>query len=124
MGSRLSYFEVTSTDMERAQSFYREMFGWQVMALPEMGGYAVVDTQSGEGGASGGIGPVMDGGAGGIRVYFHEPDLTAGLTRAVELGGTVVQEPTEIPGFGTIAVFADPDRHQVGLWDRDGFGAA
>ena len=78
MGSRLSYFEVTSTDMERAQSFYREMFGWQVMALPEMGGYAVVDTQSGEGGASGGIGPVMDGGAGGIRVYFHEPDLTGG----------------------------------------------
>ena len=62
MGSRLSYFEVTSTDMERAQSFYREMFGWQVMALPEMGGYAVVDTQSGEGGASGGIGPVMDPG--------------------------------------------------------------
>ena len=82
MGSRLSYFEVTSTDMERAQSFYREMFGWQVMALPEMGGYAVVDTQSGEGGASGGIGPVMDGGAGGIR-----PRL------AVDVGGVEEGDP-------------------------------
>lgn len=89
MGSKLSYFEVTSPDTERSQSSYREMFGWQVMALPEMGG-----------------------------------NLAAGLARAVELGGTVVPEPTEIPGFGTIAVFADPAGHQVGLWDRDGFGAA
>lgn len=63
MGSKLSYFEVTSPDMDRAQSFYREMFDWQVQSLPE------------------------------------------------------------IPGFGTIAVFADPDGNQVGLWDRDGFGA-
>lgn len=123
MGSKLSYFEVTSPDMERAQSFYREMFGWQVQPLPEMGGYAIVDTQAGQGAASGGIGPVM-GASGGIRAYFHEPDLAAGLARAVELGGTVVQEPSEIPGFGTIAVFADPDGNQVGLWDRDGFGAA
>ena len=98
MGSRLSYFEVTSTDMERAQSFYREMFGWQVMALPEMGGYAVVDTQSGEGGASGGIGPVMDGGAGGIRVYFHEPGR-AGADRDSRLRHhRGVRRPGRAPG--------------------------
>ncbi len=44
MGQPVAYFEVLSPDHERAQKFYRALFGWQVDADPAMGGYALVDT--------------------------------------------------------------------------------
>ncbi|MEO3762575.1 VOC family protein [Streptomyces sp. B8F3] len=117
MGQPLAYFEITSSEnAERLQSFYADMFGWNVNQLPDMGGYALVDTQSGQGSVVGGIGPAM--GEPGVRVYFHAPDLDAALKRAEELGGSKVMEPTELPGFGNIAVFADPDGNAIGLWDQ------
>jgi uncharacterized protein len=44
MGQPVAFFEVVSSDHERAQKFYRELFGWQVAADPAMGGYGLVDT--------------------------------------------------------------------------------
>ncbi|GGV08988.1 VOC family protein [Streptomyces spectabilis] len=117
MGQRLAYFEITSSeDAGRLQSFYADMFGWSVNEVPDMGGYALVDTQSGEGAVVGGIGPAM--GEAGVRVYFQSSDLGAALQRAEKLGGSRVMEPTELPGFGNIAVFADPDGNTIGLWDQ------
>ncbi|WP_409239983.1 VOC family protein [Streptomyces sp. PA5.6] len=117
MGQRLAYFEITSSeDAERLQTFYAGLFGWSVNQLPDMGGYALVDTQSGEGSVAGGIGPAM--GEAGVRVYFHAPDLDGALKRAEELGGTKVMDPTELPGFGRVAAFADPDGNTIGLWDQ------
>ncbi|WP_230206501.1 VOC family protein [Microbacterium gorillae] len=120
--SSLTYFEVTSPAAEAAQEFYRAMFGWDVQVIDGMGGYALVNTHGEAGAPGGGIGPLF-GPTGGVRIYFSEPDLAAGLKRAVELGGTVLQEPTEIPGFGSFAVFADPDGNPIGLWDRPRLGA-
>jgi predicted enzyme related to lactoylglutathione lyase len=44
-------------------------------------------------------------------------DLQACLDRAESLGGQVLVPPTPLPGdFGSIAMIADPDGPQVGLW--------
>src|SRR5690625_1237169 len=116
MGQPLAYFEITySQDHERLQSLYGDMFGWNVNQLPDMGGYALVDTQSGNGSVTGGIGPAMN--QPGVQVYFQAPDLEAALSKAEELGGSKLMEPTELPGFGNIAVFADPDGNPIRLWD-------
>lgn len=120
--SSLAYFEITSPAAEAAQAFYRGMFGWDIQLMEGMGGYALVDTHGKPGAAGGGIGPLF-GPSAGVRIYFFEPDLAAGLERAVALGGSVLQEPTEIPGFGSFAVFADPDGNAIGLWDRPGLRA-
>ncbi|MCW2898088.1 MAG: glyoxalase/bleomycin resistance protein/dioxygenase [Streptosporangiaceae bacterium] len=117
MGAPVAFFEVSSSDHERAQKFYAELFGWQVAADPAMGGYGLVDTAAGEAAIGGGIGPVEDGDAGGVRIYVKVDDLDAYLQRAERLGGTRLVPPTDLPtGYGRFAMFADPDGNTVGLW--------
>ena len=106
MGQPVAFFEIVSPDHERAQKFYRELFGWQVAADPAMGGYGLVDTAAGEGAIGGGIGPGEGPGEKGVKIY-----------RAEQLGGKRLVPPTDLPGdFGRFAVFTDPDGNQVGLW--------
>ena len=117
MGAPVAFFEISSPDHERAQKFYGELFGWQVAADPAMGGYGLVDTAAGDGAIGGGIGPVEDGAADGVRIYVRVDDLEASLQRAEQLGGTRLVPPTELPaGYGWFALFADPDGNTVGLW--------
>ena len=117
MGAPVAFFEVSSPHHERAQRFYGELFDWQVAADPAMGGYGLVDTGSGEHAIGGGIGPVEDGDAAGVRIYVRVDDLDAYLERAEQLGGTRLVPPTDLPaGYGRFALFADPDGNAVGLW--------
>jgi len=117
MGAPVAWFEVTSTDHERAQKFYGELFGWTINVDPDLSGYGIVDTGAGEESVGGGIGPSRVPGDTGVKIYLKVDDLEAYLTRAEQLGGQRVGEPIELSGnFGTIAVFTDPDGNPVGLW--------
>ena len=117
MGMPVAFFEVVSEDHERAQRFYADLFDWQVAADPDMGGYGLVDTDAGEGGIGGGIGPSDVPGDTGVKVYVRVPDLQAALDRAEVLGGKALVPPTDLPGgYGRFAVLADPDGNPVGLW--------
>lgn len=117
MGQPVAFFEIVSPDHERAQAFYRDLFGWQVAADPRMGGYGLVDTGAGEHAVGGGIGPASTPDEAGVKIYLRVDDLEAYLKRAETLGGTRLVPPTDLPGdFGRFAIFADPDGNQVGLW--------
>ena len=43
MSGKVVHFEVPFDDGDRARSFYKEAFGWQIMEMPEMG-YTIVMT--------------------------------------------------------------------------------
>jgi predicted enzyme related to lactoylglutathione lyase len=117
MGQPVAFFEVVSPDAERAQKFYAELFGWRVTADPAMGGYALVDTDAGEGAIGGGIGTSDVPGEKSVKIYMRVDDLDAYLDRAEQLGGKRLVPPTDLPGdFGRFAIFTDPDGNQVGLW--------
>ncbi len=93
MGQPVAFFEVISPDHERAQKFYRELFGWQVTADPAMGGYGLVDTAAGDGAIGGGIGPSGEPGERGVKIYMRVDDLDAYLDRAEQLGGQRLAPP-------------------------------
>ena len=117
MGRPVAFFEVISSDHERLQRFFAELFDWQVQADPAMGGYALIDTGAGDGAVGGGIGPSDTPGDTGVKVYVSVDDLDAYLHRAEQLGGRRLVPPTDLPGdFGRFALLADPDRNPVGLW--------
>jgi len=63
MGNPVAFFEIVSPDAARARAFYTELFGWAADANPAFGGYALVDTQAGEGAIGGGIGAADEPGA-------------------------------------------------------------
>ena len=110
-GNPVAWFEIVGPDAKRLQDYYGALFGW---SMEVMDGYGVVAPA--EHGIGGGIGPSQDGGKGMVTFYVEVDDVAAALARAQELGGKVVSSPADVPGMNlTIAFFADPDGHVVGL---------
>ena len=117
MGNPVVHFEVIGRDAQALQGFYKDAFGWQMEeAIPDL--YEMV-YPSAEDGINGGIGAAMNGDAGHVTFYVLVPDLEAALSKIEGLGGSTVMGPTEVPEGPTIAMFADPEGHLVGLLKAD-----
>jgi predicted enzyme related to lactoylglutathione lyase len=113
-GSAVTHFEIVGADSDVLQSFYAEAFGWRMQA--SVPGYAMA--LAGEGGIDGGVGTLPGPPRSHVTVYVDSDDPAGDLERIVELGGSVVLPATPIPGGPTIALFADPEGHVVGLAKR------
>jgi predicted enzyme related to lactoylglutathione lyase len=112
MGSPVVHFDISGPNPEELQQFYSELFGWKLNVIPEMN-YALVDTQGGFG-INGGIGGSQEG-PGQVAFYVMVDDLQATLDKAESLGGKTTQPVMVIPDTVTLAMFADPGGHEVGL---------
>lgn len=112
MGSAVVHFDISGPTPEELHRFYGELFGWKITPVPEMN-YAFVDTEGGSG-ISGGIGGAQQG-PGQVAFYVASDDLQATLDRAEALGGKTTQPVVVIPGTVSLAMFADPQGHEVGL---------
>ena len=111
MANPVVHFEVVGKDLDKLTSFYSELFEWKTQSIPDLG-YTLVEKE--EQGIAGGIGRDQNGGGGHVTFYVMTPDPQATLDRAVELGGRVIMPVTELPQV-TIAQFADPEGHVVGI---------
>jgi len=110
MPNPVIHFEITGQDGAALQQFYRDAFGWSVDADNPME-YGMVDAAGR--GIAGGVSGDSDGHH--VRVYIEVADLAATLAEVGRRGGKTVMEPTEIPGFVTMAQFADPAGNVIGL---------
>src|SRR4051812_36382752 len=110
MGDPVVYFEILGGDDPAAQqSFYRDLFGWQV--TPVAGeSYGVVDGA----GVAGGVGSFGTEHS-YVTVYVHADDPAAALTRAAELGAEVVVPAREVSPGVVAGMFRDPAGHVIGV---------
>ncbi|HEY1687605.1 MAG TPA: VOC family protein [Solirubrobacteraceae bacterium] len=110
MSNPVVHFEVQGKDAEALKSFYGEVFEWKLNSvMPE---YAMVDT--GEG-IPGGVGSGPEGSDGHVTFYVAVDDLQAALDKIAAAGGSTVQPPMDVPDGPSIALFADPEGHVIGL---------
>jgi uncharacterized protein len=113
MGNPVTHFEIAGSDPAALQGFYRDAFGWEVK--PAGPTYAMVHPEA-EGGINGGVGTAPEGGgASRVTVYVEVGDIEHALARIEELGGRRVLGPVDVPEGPTIALFADPEGHVIGL---------
>jgi predicted enzyme related to lactoylglutathione lyase len=112
MANPVVHFEVLGKDAEALQSFYKDAFDWQMQ--PAMPTYAMA-LPGGDGGINGGIGTGMEGYAGHVTFYVEVPDLQTTRSNIERLGGSTVMGPEDVPEGPSIAMFADPEGHLVGL---------
>ena len=110
MSHPVIHFEVAGKDLDKLEKFYGELFGWKTQRAESMP-YAMV--QSEDGGIGGGIGQAPDG-EGHVTFYVATDDPQATLDKVEQLGGRTILPVTELP-MVTIALFADPEGHVVGL---------
>jgi uncharacterized protein len=114
MSNAVVWFEVVGTDGTKLRRFYGDLFGWQISEGDADMDYGMVTAE--RQGIGGGIGRSQDGGPGHVTFYVEVDDPKAYLDKAQKLGATVIAPPMEVPGWDlTIALFADPDGHVIGL---------
>jgi predicted enzyme related to lactoylglutathione lyase len=122
MKSAISWFEIPSTDLDRATKFYEKIFNVTLipMDMPSirMRMFPVEDQVNGIGGAvvhSGGFHkPSLTDGP---LIYLNgNPDLQLVLDRVVAAGGSIMVPKTEIsPEYGFMAVIIDSEGNRIGL---------
>ena len=113
MNHPVVWFEVLGNDGAKLQSYYADLFGWNIK-LSGPKNYGEVDTGS-KAGISGGIASEYPGRGSGVTFYVHADDIPATLVRAQMLGGKVITPPMQIPNGPLLAVFEDPEGHVIGL---------
>lgn len=116
VGQPVTFFEVVGKDAQALQRFYGGAFGWEMQQFAPVAGYDLVRSGT-EDGIGGGIGPAYDDGPGHATFYVEVSDLEEALDKIESLGGSRVMAPVDlVPGGLSIALFADPEGHLVGLF--------
>ena len=122
MKNAISWFEIPTQDIGRAQKFYEAIFGITMMPMDmpniKMRMFPLDDMMTDVGGA------IVDSGG------FHKPSATDGpliylqanpdvqiiLDRVVAAGGSIMVPKTEIsPEYGFMAVIIDTEGNRIGL---------
>ena len=122
MQNAISWFEIPTTDINRAQQFYETIFGITMMPMDmpniKMRMFPLDDMMTQVGGAlvdSGGFHKASA--TDGPLIYLNgNPDVQHVLDKVVAAGGSIMVPKTEIsPDYGFMAVFMDTEGNRVAL---------
>jgi predicted enzyme related to lactoylglutathione lyase len=117
MGKPVVHFEVIGKDGAKLQSYYAELFGWDIDAGNPMG-YGIVkgeDNPSPIGSIGGGVATGPEGYEGHVTFYVGVPDIEEALQKAESLGGERVMGPEKVMDSVELGQFKDPEGHLIGL---------
>jgi predicted enzyme related to lactoylglutathione lyase len=121
MKNAISWFEIGTTDLERATKFYETIFGVTLNPL-DMDNIKMrmfpIDDMMGVGGAlvdSGGF--HKPSATDGPLIYLNgNPDVQTVLDKVEAAGGKIMVPKTEIsPDYGYMAVIIDTEGNRIGL---------
>ena len=122
MDNAISWFEIGTTDLDRATKFYETIFGVSLIPLDmdsiKMRMFPIDNMQTGIGGAlvdSGGF--HKPSATDGPLIYLNgNPDLQNILNKVDAAGGKIMMPKTEIsPEYGFMAVILDTEGNRIGL---------
>ena len=123
MSGKVVHFEVPFDDGDRARSFYKEAFGWQVMEMPEMGYTIVMTGPSNDSGpteagfVNGGMLSREQAATQGPVIVLDVESIETTLEKIGNLGGSTVVGKTPVGDMGFAAYFTDPEGNVMGLWE-------
>jgi len=120
------HFEMPYDDAKRVSDFYEQAFGWGMRLVPgeAMGNYVTAQTAETDenrmvttpGTINGGFFPKKaDFPAQYPSVVISVDDIKEAMAKVTEAGGSVLGEPTAIPGIGSYVSFTDTEGNRVSL---------
>lgn len=109
----VTHFELYSEDTNATGSFVEAVYGWAVEAM-EDGGYIMVRPPTPP---AGGLMAATDEMPTGSIAYLLVEDAAETCTSSEAAGGTVLRDPFEIEGWGTMAVVEVPGGIPIALWE-------
>jgi len=131
------HFEIPSDNLERTKKFYTELFGWKMEKMPgtDQREYWTFFTTTNDRGSSsssgggGGEGDELRTVSGGmmerqmlqepIMIYIGVDSVTEYSNKVERLGGKVIKQKTEVPGYGWLAICTDTENNGFALWEAN-----
>jgi predicted enzyme related to lactoylglutathione lyase len=117
--SRPVHFEIPADNVDRAQAFYKNVFGWQFQKWDGPMDYWMIVT--GPDGT-----PGINGGLGARRMPDEKPvntirvtSLDSAVASITKAGGQVTVPKMAIPGVGWLAYAADTEGNPFGVMEDD-----
>jgi uncharacterized protein len=95
------HVELNTTDLPKAKDFYKKLFDWKLEDMP---------------GADYTMTNPIPGAPSFWLAYVLVDDIQASTKKAKSLGASVMKDVTEIPGYGSFSVIADPTGAHFALW--------
>src|SRR5262249_10332217 len=95
MGSPVTDWQIITTQPEKVQEFYTDLFGWDINTNNALG-YRMVDTGS-EKGINGGIWPAPPDAPSFIQLFIEVDDVSEMVQKAVAKGAKVLIPPQKLP---------------------------
>lgn len=129
--SRVVHFEIHASNPDAVIPFYKSLFGWSFSAWGPPGSYWLVRTAPDA--ETGHEPPGIDGGLvqrRGAAPAEGQPvtafvctvsvdDVSATMTQANALGGSIALPRMPIPGVGWLGYIKDPDGNILGVMQND-----
>ncbi|HBG07478.1 MAG: glyoxalase [Geobacteraceae bacterium GWC2_58_44] len=103
-----SWFELTTTDVRKAESFYTRLFGWTTEPWTGEGGYTLIKVNGKEIGGIVSASTVDEPRPCGWGIYVTVTDVDETAKKVPEYGGKVLVQPTDIPRVGRFCIIEDP----------------
>ena len=119
-----SWFDLMTTDIEKARAFYTSIFGWQYeIHGDEMGKYSMAQVG---GRQAAGIGQMPPGAPfpSAWTVYFNVDSVDATADAVKSNGGNVMMGPMDVADEGRLLVASDPTGAVFGCWQPKKHGGA
>jgi predicted enzyme related to lactoylglutathione lyase len=113
MPNPFCHVELNTTDVKKAKDFYSKLFNWKLEDMPD-GSYTMIGVGEGTGGGM--MKNPIPGAPSFWLAYVLVDDIQASTKKAKSLAASVMKDVTEIPGYGSFSVLADPTGAHFALW--------
>ncbi len=110
----ITHIDIPVSDFAKASAFYSGLFGWQIAEVPGFEGYPMWQAPNQISG--GGLAP-RDDGFTQPRSYVEVDSIDDTVAKAMQAGGAVLMEKSEITPTSWWAVIRDPDGNAIGLYE-------
>jgi predicted enzyme related to lactoylglutathione lyase len=118
--SNIVWFEIPADDVERAKSFYGELFGWKIEKFPGPMEYWHIDTGGSDDAPDGGLLKRQQAQPQGITNYIGVTSVDESAAKVEQLGGKICLPKTAVPQTGYFVICQDPENNVFALWERNG----
>ncbi|MEL1242528.1 VOC family protein [Flavobacterium flavipallidum] len=123
MKNLVNWFEIYTSDFERAKKFYTEVFKLKLTDISTNSDrhsnmkYAVFSNTENKKYVNGALVKIDEAkpGVGGTLVYFSTEEINIELNKVEKAGGKIIRPKLQVGDFGFIALIEDTEGNMVGL---------
>src|SRR5512139_3903235 len=115
------HFDIGADDVNRAKTFYEELFNWKIGPMAGYSNYYEITTSdlNGVRGIGGGLTKRENPLQAGITNFIGIASIDETIAKLDKLGGKLIQSKQAIPGYGYIAVCTDTENNPFGLFEEN-----